>query len=188
MFDNERDVACALRLAQDDQEAFEELYTAYAAPLKSYFFRQCYSDAEAEDLVQETFTRLWRARHRYRPTGRFSTYLFQIAKNLWINRRERIRGNPARQSLDGLPAGVAAEASDEQGPADKLEQTELVEILRAAIDTLPPRHRDVYIMGQIHGMRYQDIADQLGIPVGTVKSRMANAERKLREKLKRYIP
>jgi RNA polymerase sigma-70 factor (ECF subfamily) len=140
--------------------------------------------------VQETFLRLWRARERYRPEGKFSTYLFQIAKNLWINRRQRLQRNPVRGSLDAHPDGAGAHqdpAAQGAAPEHQVGQDELVEVLRQTIADLPDKHRDVLLLGRIEGLRYRDIAAILDIPVGTVKSRMAAAEEKLREKMRRYL-
>jgi RNA polymerase sigma-70 factor (ECF subfamily) len=191
VFDHERDLQLAVRMSQGDEEAFTLIYEQYAKPLKSYFFRACYDDREAEDLVQETFLRLWRARERYRPEGRFSTYLFQIAKNLWINRRQRLLRNPVRVSLTrhgdeaGVPEAPAPlEASD---PGEQVHQAEMLEVLREAIHALPEKHRDVLLLGRIEGLRYRDIAEILDIPVGTVKSRMAAAEEKLRGRMMKYL-
>lgn len=191
MFDHERDLQLAVRMSQGDEEAFALIYEQYGKPLKSYFFRASYDDREAEDLVQETFLRLWRARERYRPEGKFSTYLFQIAKNLWINRRQRLRRNPVRMSIDrhGDDAGppeppAPLEATD---PGEHVHRDEMVEVLRGAILELPEKHRDVLLLGRIDGLRYREIAEILDIPVGTVKSRMAAAEEKLRARMKKYL-
>jgi len=191
MFDHERDVALALRMARGDESAFEALYGLYGRVLKSYFYRFCYDEAEAEDLVHETFLRLWRARERYQPIGKFSTYLFQIGKNLWLNRRERKMNNPVKASIEALGGSAGLEvsggSSSDEAPGASIEREELIGELRQAISTLPEKHRDVLVLGRIEGLRYADIAVILDIPVGTVKSRMASAEAKLREKLSRFI-
>ena len=192
MFDPERDIALAQRMVTGDAAAFEALYGHYSKALKNYFYRFCYDEREAEDLVHETFMRLWRTRDRYQPLGKFSTYLFQIAKNLWINTRERKMRNPVKTSLDPLPDGVGRlpagrSESALASPSDTIERAELVDLLTAAIDELPEKHRDVVVLGRLQGLKYKDIAEILDIPVGTVKSRMANAEAKLREKLGKLL-
>lgn len=193
-FDHERDIALAQKMAKGDRGAFEELYGHYAKPLKSYFYRFCFDDKEAEDLVHETFLRLWRTRERYQPLGKFSTYLFQIAKNLWINTRERKIKNPVKTSLDPLPDGVGQGVARRgegkasvASPSETLERAELVALMQQAIQELPEKHRDVVLLGRVKGLKYKEISEILDIPVGTVKSRMAHAEAKLHEKLARYM-
>ena len=142
--------------------------------------------------MQEVFLRLWKARGRYRPTGKFTTYLFQIAKNHWLNEREKRnrRISPvsleagANESSNGLRDAVE---TGERGPMAETLNRELAERIAEAVSRLSEKLRLVFVLGQHQGMKYADIAEVLGIPVGTVKSRMSNAEQSLRAELAPYL-
>ena len=189
---SERDRELMLRVRGGDLAAFEELYALYSRPLMNFFFRLTWDRTFSEDLMQETFLRLWRARERYRPTGKFTTYLFQIGKNHWLNERDKKmrRIQPvslsagADESGNGLAESVA---SGVRGPMVETLNQELGDRIAAAVDALSEKLRLVFVMGQLEGMRYKDIAEILGIPVGTVKSRMANAEKAIRGRLDGYL-
>ena len=188
----DRDKELMLRVRGGDMAAFEELYARYSRPLLNFLYRLTWDRAFAEDLVQEVFLRLWKGRARYRPTGKFTTYLFQIAKNHWLNEREKRnrRISPvsleagADESSNGLRDAVG---SGERGPMARTLDKELGERIAAAVGKLSEKLRLVFVLGQLDGMRYADIAEILGIPVGTVKSRMSNAEKAIRADMAAYL-
>jgi RNA polymerase sigma-70 factor (ECF subfamily) len=182
-----------IRVRAGDMAAFESLYARYRRPLMGFFLRLTGGDGGfSEDLVQETFVRLWKGRKRYRPTGKFTTYLFQIGKNHWLNERDKKRRRISAVSLEGagdesgngfreaVPAG-------ERGPVGETLNHELAARIQEAVDGLSEKLRLVFVLGQVQGMRYADVAEILGIPVGTVKSRMANAEKTIRGRLSGYL-
>lgn len=187
------DVELMIRLRDGDQEAFDELYRMYERPLLNFFYRLCWDRDAAEDLMQETFLRLWRSAPRYTPSGKFSTFLFQIAKNHFLNQKDRLTRERTKLSLDssreeedGASGGIdfpAATAEPDAGIRDR----ELQDRIRKAIAGLGEKHRMVFVLAQYHGMKYQEISEVLDIPVGTVKSRMSYAERALRESLADYL-
>ena len=116
----ESDLELMLRVRAHDEEAFAELMRRYRGSLIP-FFASLSRDADlAEDLFQETFIRLWRARERYLPAAKFSTYLLEIAKNLWLTERERWKRRMTVQSLDALaeeerPDALRAAAAADRG-------------------------------------------------------------------------
>ena len=181
-----------LRVRGGDIAAFEALYARYSRPLINFFFRLTWDRVFSEDLMQETFLRLWRARERYAPTGKFTTYLFQIGKNHWLNEREKLSRRLKPVSLD---AGGDAESNGlkeavpdgGRGPVSNTLNHELGDRIVAAVSALTEKLKLVFVLGQIKGMRYADISEILSIPVGTVKSRMANAEKALRGRLDPYL-
>jgi RNA polymerase sigma-70 factor (ECF subfamily) len=179
------------RVRGGDMAAFEALYARYSRPLVNFFYRLVWDRAAAEDLMQETFLRLWNGRKRYKPTGKFTTYLFQIAKNHWLNERDKKMRRISPVSLDaGAPdtSGLKETVSNgERGPVGEALSRELGEAIAKAVSTLSDKLRLVFVLGQLEGMRYADIAEILGIPVGTVKSRMSNAEKVLRGRLTPYL-
>jgi RNA polymerase sigma-70 factor (ECF subfamily) len=168
------------RVRDGDRQAFETLYGRFGSPVMGFLFRLCGDRSLAEDLTQEVFLRVWRAAAGWRPLGRVSTWIFQIAKHLWWNeaaRRRRRRGRPA-------PAGDAAE-DGRPSPAERLARVEAAQAVQAALAGLSPRLRLVFVLVRLEGLPYAEAAEVAGIPVGTVKSRAAAAEAALRKRLRR---
>ena len=183
----ESDIDLMLRVSEGDTVAFAVLMERYRPRLSGFFRSLGAAPEAAEDLLQETFIRLWGARERYRPEARFSTYLMEIARNLWLNERDRVRRRPAMAPLEGT--GGAAGAL-ELAQADARAQPEEVALARerrdrilAAVDALPERQKLVFVLSQSEGMRYREIAESLRIPEGTVKYRMHEAVHALRRAL-----
>ncbi len=172
-------------LAQkQDISAFEELFRRYEQRIFAFFWRLCANRQEAEDGTQETFLRLWRARVRYEPTGRFSTYLFQIAKNHFLHERQK---QGRRKDSQQPSARDPVEGSGEPVSADRADGRLLAGELQAAVSRamirLPETLRLVYVLTEQEGMSYQQAAEVLDCPVGTVGSRKVEAVRRLRELL-----
>ncbi len=173
------------RLQAGDLEAFNALYARYARPLLNFFFQMCFDRTASEDYLQETFMRVWRARQTYRPIGKVSTWLFQIAKNYWLNEREKLKRRPFNTAVGGedLTSSEVADIDRTTSPTEALHAKETAETIRKAAGELPEKLRLVFILGRYQGMPYAEIGRVLDIPVGTVKSRMSLAEKTLRAKL-----
>lgn len=175
-----------VRFAGGDQKAFVELVDLCQAGVIQYFVYLTRNRATAEDLAQEVLIRIFQAGKGYQPKARFRTYLFRIARNLWIDHCRREQHQAKNVSLDaadedgnGLRATLPApDRSGGPAPGEH-------EALRKAIDQLPIEQREVVLMSQIQGLLYEEVAQALEIPVGTVKSRMFHALRRLREILGR---
>ncbi len=169
---------------KQDISAFEELLRRYEQRIFAFFWRLCANRQEAEDGTQETFLRLWRARVRYEPTGKFSTYLFQIAKNHFLH--EQQKQGRRRDSQRGTTMNPFA-AADEPAAPDRVDGPmltgELQTAVTDAIARLPEALRLVYVLTEHEGMSYQQAAEVLDCPVGTVSSRKVEAVRRLRELL-----
>lgn len=163
------------RVAQRDQQAFTALVRRHQDGLVN-FFRRMGDYNHADDLTQETFVRLFRYRDRYRATARFTTFLYTLGRRVWIDHcRARGRRKKAYEKLADeaelrQPAGT--DALDEAGARAK-----------AALDELSDDMRTVVVMSIYQGFKYREIADILGVPLGTVKTRMFHAMRRLRETL-----
>jgi len=184
-----------LRAREGDAEAYAALYDRWSGPILRYFHHQCYDRDAAEDFMQETFLRLWRAAPRYEVRARFSTYLFQIARNLWINERAKVLRRPLRISLDAPTAGPDGEEGSGLGsrlpvdvvdPGEAVSHSEIGREIREAVSTLSDKLRQVFVLAGIEGLPYREVSSILGIPEGTVKSRMWAATRHLREKLEAH--
>ena len=138
--------------------------------LLNFFWRQGVSYSEGEDLVQETYLRLWNYRDRYEPAAKLSTFLFTIARQVRIDalRRETRRG--------------IREEAWERERAEAVERPTMVgSDVRWAVRRLPEAMQEVIELGVMQDLPYAEVADILGIPVGTVKSRMFNALKRLKE-------
>jgi RNA polymerase sigma-70 factor, ECF subfamily len=178
--EDERDRREMGELAAGSHRALESLYRRYASRLAGFFWRMGADAAEMDELVQDAFVRLWRHGAGWRGDGRLSTYLFGIARSAWLESRSE-----ARRSA--LPPDGRGAAPGPLPPDRALELNELGGEIGRALAELPEGLRDVFSLATAGGLKYREIAGLLGIPVGTVKSRMAAAEEKLRERLGRYM-
>src|SRR5438067_6503407 len=95
------DIELMLRAKNGDVAAFRELVERYRDPLRRFFAALLADRSQTDDFVQETFLRLWMLRERYAPTGKFSTYLFQIGKHYWLNQRNKYRARPLPEPVEG---------------------------------------------------------------------------------------
>ena len=141
--------------------------------LLTFFWRQGVQYSEGEDLVQETYLRLWKYRREYKPTAKLSTFLFLMARQVRIDALRRQTRREGREKSWGKEAATTAAPS--VGSADARED------VRWAISQLSEPHREVVELGAFQDLPYAEVAEILGIPVGTVKSRMSNALKKLKE-------
>jgi RNA polymerase sigma-70 factor (ECF subfamily) len=169
--------------------AFGALVGRYERSLINFFYHLGWDPQVAEDCAQEVFLRLYRHLDTYEPQAKFTTFLFRVARNLWIDRKraEAIRGKPL--PLEGRVGEEPDRAVRERvagpgpSPVEILTRRETEEALRAAIDHLPEEQKAVVILSEIQGLKYQEIGQILNVPVGTVKSRMHTAIEKLKERL-----
>ena len=175
------------RIQAGDVKAFEMLYARYSHPLVNFFYQMCFDRTASEDYLQETFLRVWRARQTYRPIGKVSTWLFQIAKNYWFNEREKMKRRPFHNVAGGDESQAQwAKVADQRGesaPDQMASAGETGEAIKQAVGSLSDKLRIVFMLARYRGLPYAEISNILKIPVGTVKSRMALAEKTLRARL-----
>jgi RNA polymerase sigma-70 factor (ECF subfamily) len=169
---------------RQDISAFDELFRRYEQRIFAFFWRLSANRQEAEDGTQETFLRLWKARLRYEPAGKFSTYLFQIAKNHFLHERQkRDRRMNSRQSAANNSHGAPDESASGSGVDGRMLAGELQAAVNGAVARLPEAQRLVYVLTEQQEMSYRQVAEVLDCPVGTVSSRKVQAVRRLRELL-----
>lgn len=168
------DVALMLEAAGGAETAFTVLVRRHQNSLLNFFGRMGAS-SDCEDLVQETFVRLFRYRLQYRPAPRFTTFLYHLARNVWADRGRKIIRIERLAAEFQNHIEVAS-----QSPTERPGEAEDVE---AALDRLSPKLREVVVLNIYQGLRYQEVADVLGIPLGTVKSRINLALAALKETL-----
>lgn len=159
------------QVASDDESALRRLVERHQGLLMNFFLRSG-AQSSAEDLVQETFIRLYRCRHRAEPRARFTTFLHTLARNAWVDHVRR--GGRATRLREAWQA--------EQPDADHASSSTAGQRLDAAhaLQKLPDEMRAVVTLLFFQGLAQAEVAEVLGIPVGTVKSRLFNALRQLR--------
>lgn len=190
------DVRLMLRVRDDDAGAFEELVRRYQVRLVRLFQHIGPGPQAAEDLTQEVFLRIYRARTRYVPGAKFSTWLFAIAGNVARNaarshNRRRELGeadSPASADASGpLPlSGVAVDSSSLM-PARVVEGNERAEMVRRAVETLGERQRMALILSRFENLSYAEIAETMGLTTKAVKSLLSRARANLKDALADYI-
>lgn len=175
-----------------DETAFAEIVSRYRNPLTNYIFRMLNDYEEAVDLTQETFVRVYFALERYHTDYAFSTYIYRIATNLAISeiRKKRRRKLLSLTSFFQNEEGDAQEFNppDEKSlPDEDLIEAERKRTIEKAIAALPDKYRAPIILREIQELSYEEIAQVLGLGLGTTKSRISRARALLREKLKQYF-
>ena len=181
-----RDDAAPLlgRLRAGDGGAFEELVRTYQHRVFGVAFRMLSNAAEAEEIAQEVFLRAHRGLADFRGDAKLSTWLYAIASRLCLNRL----GSGERAMTRGGDAVLMQLPHEASGPDTVLEQSELEAALHRAIAELPDERRIVVVLRDLEGLAYEEIAEALDLPVGTVRSRLHRARLDLKDKLERFLP
>lgn len=186
------DEALMLRYRDGDVRAFEVLLTRHRKPIYNFVLRYVLDKAQAEDLMQETFLRVIRGAESYEKQAKFTTWLYTIARNLCVDASRRAKHRRA-DSLD-------APLDEEEGSATLLDRTadpkvavdrsviskQLGEHIQRAVSALGPEQREVFLLREVMDLPFKEIAEIVGCPENTVKSRMRYALEKLREALGEY--
>jgi RNA polymerase sigma-70 factor (ECF subfamily) len=186
------DAGLMLRVGRDDLEAFAELVTRYQRPVTALAYRYLGDEAEAEDLAQEAFLRVYRSRTGYEPRAKFSTWLYRIVVNVCLNAIRARKSRPLAAAggvQDGNGRGGFPEVADEDvaAPTSGLEHEELAVKVKAAIDELPESQKLAILMNKYQDMSYREIADAMDLTVMAVKSLLTRARVNLRNKLTPYL-
>lgn len=185
--------AWMLELQAGDASAFERIVSEYQDTVHRLLYRYTGRHEGVEDLAQEVFLRVYRARDRYRVEARFQTWLFRIIYNLCVNETKSRRLRRAA-SLEA-PAGVDDESrlrdllSDprEGVPLERLEREETAKRLRESLSEIPAQQRAAMALYQYRGLSLREIADVMGTTEKAVKSLLARARENLREKMAPYL-
>ena len=188
------DVRLMLRVRDDDAEAFEELMLRYQNRLVALMSHLVGQRDVAEDLTQDVFLRVYRARKRYVPGSKFSTWLYTIAHNLASNalrsrsRRREINLAPQRGDDSGTdPLAAAALAASGLMPTRQVDKAELQDVVRSAITTLNERQRMAVLLCKFEHLSYSEIGQVMDMSPQAVKSLLSRARTNLREVLEPYL-
>jgi RNA polymerase sigma-70 factor, ECF subfamily len=187
------DIRLMLRVRADEPGAFEQLVEQYQHRLVAVMAHLVGNADEAEDLAQEVFLRVYRARARYRPRSKFSTWLFTIANNLALNALRARQRKPV-VPLPVQESGPLGARPQEQlvkdggtGPMQKVQKQELSAIIRQALEGLNERQRMAVVLNKFEDMNYAEIAEVMGLTTKAIKSLLSRARMNLRIALSSYI-
>jgi RNA polymerase sigma-70 factor (ECF subfamily) len=205
------DAQLMTRYATGDVAAFETLYSRHKGPLYRYFLRQCGDPELAAELFQEVWVRIIKARERYEPRARFTTYMYQIGHNCLVDHYRKtgrsLTDGSGETPIEQIPDPLAEELDPafasarwslvdwEQGPADSAPGPEAANSvaqraarLWSALEALPPEQREAFLLHEEGEMGLAEIAAVTGANAETVKSRLRYAVRKLRGALGDLAP
>lgn len=188
----ESDAARMLRVKSGDFAAFEELVEKYKQPVINLIYRSLRDPTEAEDLAQNVFVQVFKSADRYKPSAKFSTWLFTIARNLCLNEIRR-RGRHPAESLDTViaegqeqPARQVEDVKIRRAP-ELLLQRELERKIQDALDVLPENQRIAMLLCREEELSYEEIAAVLGCSLSATKSLIHRARETLKSRLKPYL-
>jgi len=179
-----------LRQAKEgNAEAFQELYRSYGKKILNYVYRMTRSRDEAEDLTQDTFVLAYRNLKSLKENARFQSWLFRIAQN---NIYQRYRNRPPE--TESVESEEIREFADQEGttepfrtPEQAFLSQELEQIVQTAIDDLPDKYRQVFVLSAIHKLSYREISEVMSRSLASVKSDIHRARVEVREKIKGYL-
>jgi RNA polymerase sigma-70 factor (ECF subfamily) len=170
--DSDDDIQLMTRVAEGSMEAFGLLVRRHQQPLLNFFCRMG-ARMDAEDMVQETFLRLFNYRRRYRPSAKFTTFLYTVARHVWL---DALRKAKRKEELTEK-VRVETEWTSDSG----MRRLEMRMDVQSLLERLPEKLRSVVVLVVYRGFRYEEAATVLDVPLGTVKSRVFLALQRLRE-------
>ena len=175
------DADCIARARGGDRAAFDTLVVRYQDRLFNTLTRLMGSADDALDIAQDAFVQAYTKLDTFQQNSAFYTWLYRIAFNLAMSHARKRR--PVNLMSTDDTTRTIEPASTDDGPADQLQQSERAALVHQAIGQLPDEHRQVVVLRELEGFDYQQIADILDIPVGTVRSRLFRARTQLKDKL-----
>lgn len=177
-----------IRCLAGDGAAWEELLRTHHRKTYNLCYRFTGNTAEAEDLTQEIFVKIFQTLASFDPEqAQFSTWLNRISRNHLVDHYRRTRRDRATASLDDEDEGIHPRAGPASDARASVEARERRDLLQAALSRLPPEMREVVILRDLQDMDYAEIAQTLGVPEGTVKSRINRGRLELARVLKRML-
>ena len=168
------------RAARGDQEAFGELVRIYENQIFRLARRICTDPEDAADVAQEAFLAAWKGLPNFRQEAEFSTWLYRLTTNAAIDHLRRAKKQRGDVSLDDEEAALDAVDSG-PSPQRAAEMREVQSAVSGAMDQLSDDHRQVLVLRELRQLSYEEIADELGMDIGTVKSRISRARNSLRK-------
>jgi RNA polymerase sigma-70 factor (ECF subfamily) len=186
------DAAVMLRVAAGDESAFNFLVEKHNRPVIHFLYRMVHNQAVAEELAQEVFLRVYRARDSYRAEAKFTTWLYRIATNLAVNNARDTKQERSAQTIyldapDPETGTTPDVADDDPSVEQRLMKDERMAAIRNHVMALPERQRMAVLMHKYQGMDYKQIGDVLKLSESATKSLLFRAYQTLRDKLKEFV-
>src|ERR687885_1874256 len=185
---SEQEVVLMARAGRE--AAYRELIRRYERPVFALIYRMVRDRELAEDLSQETFVKALNAIESYRPEFKFSSWIFKIANNAAIDHLRRreldtlsLDGSPHAETPEAMQATALQIGAKQETPLDTVEAKELGTAIKAAIGSLRPEYRSCILLRHVEGRAYEEIAEMLNLPLGTVKTYIHRARNELRQAL-----
>ncbi len=181
------DLVLIERTKQGDRAAFDDLIYKYERRAYQYAYRLTSNSEEASDVVSDAFVRVYNALQNFKGQSAFTTWLFRIITNCYLDARKKERSRPT-VSLDNAMQSSEGDferqvEDDGPGPSEELEKSERERLVQAALFKIPEYQRAMLVMYHVENLSYEEIAEALDLPIGTVKSRLNRARLSLREQL-----
>ena len=177
------------RVDLEARREFEDLLRPHMDALLGYSVRMCRDRAEAEDLLQESVLRAFRGFHGFQSGTNFKAWMFRIVTNTFISKTRKDARAPRVVDLEAVQdpqAQVSHELEDASTDWERVYRDSVEDDVKHALDELPEEFRAPLLLSSLGGLRYQEIADTLGVPIGTVMSRLFRARQRLRRSLRDY--
>jgi RNA polymerase sigma-70 factor (ECF subfamily) len=171
------------RVQEGETSLLKVLVERHRRPLVGYLYRMVQVEAVAEDLAQETFLRVYKSRHRYRPAAKFTTWLYRIAANLALNWLRDHRNERWGEHLESEKVKVHQMPDGRPGIEQLLIRAAELNEIRSAILSLPPRQRSAIVLHKYHGMPHAQIAKAMGTTEKAIRSLMFRGYGALRQRL-----
>ena len=186
--ENALDVALMAKVAKGDHDAFEALVERHQHAVVGTVARMLGGATNADDIAQQVFLRIWKSASRYKPTAKFTTYLFTITRNLVFNetrRRSRRKEHSLEEQEDDWHQQIPGD--EDTRPDAQILQSELQHAVDKAIASLPEKQRLAVVLRRHEHMPYEEIGKILGLSIPAVKSQLFRARASLREGLKQFL-
>jgi len=188
MSERDADAALVERVQRGDKRAFELLVLKYQRKIMRLLSRLIHDPAEAEDVAQDAFIKAYRAIPQFRGESAFYTWLYRIAvntaKNHLVARRRRPSGSAQYENDDGETFDETDNLSDINTPEAAFASREIADTVNRAIEALPEELRTAIVLREIEGLSYEEIAQSMGCPIGTVRSRIFRAREAIASRLR----
>lgn len=176
------------RARSGDRTAFNDLVAKHGQRAYQYAYRLTSNPDEASDIVADAFVRVYNALGNFKGQAAFSTWLYRIITNCYLDSKKKVKSKQTVSLDSSLRSEDGAEIErqfedDSAGPSEHLEKNERERVVQSALLKLPETHRAMLVMYHVENLSYEEIAESLDLPLGTVKSRMNRARLALRDAL-----